>query len=60
MKWKQLAIAMTGTTTYHPQSSASSSDVKTGGTVIVRLGAPTPCASPTVTGPTANDITVAP
>ena len=53
-------IATTGTTTYHQQSSASASDVTTGGKVIVQLGARTPEASPTTTGPTANDITVVP
>jgi len=57
---QSVTIATSGTTTYHQQSSASSSDVKTGGTVIVRLGAPTPGASATPTGPTANDITVVP
>jgi hypothetical protein len=57
---QSLTIATSGTTTYHQESSASSSDVKTGGTVIVRLGAPTPGASATTTSPTANDITVVP
>ena len=55
-----VTIATTGTTTYHQQSSAAASDVKTGGKVIVQLGARTPQASPTTTGPTANDITVVP
>jgi hypothetical protein len=57
-----VAIATTGTTTYHQQSSAAASDVKTGGKVIVQLGAGArgPQASPTTTGPTANDITVVP
>jgi hypothetical protein len=55
-----VTIATTGTTTYHQQSTAAASDVKTGGKVIVQLGARTPQASPTTTGPTANDITVVP
>jgi hypothetical protein len=55
-----VTIATTGSTTYHQQSSAAASDVKTGGKVIVQLGARTPQASPTTTGPTANDITVVP
>lgn len=55
-----VTIATTGTTTYHQQSSAAASDVKTGGKVIVQLGAQGPQASPSTTGPTANDITVVP
>ena len=55
-----MTVATTGTTTYHQQSTATASDVKTGGTVIVRLGARTPGASATTTGPTANDVTVVP
>jgi hypothetical protein len=57
---QSVTIATSGTTTYHQEASGSAADVKTGGTVIVRLGTPTPGASATATGPTANDITVVP
>jgi hypothetical protein len=57
---QSVTIATSGTTTYHQESSASAADVKTGGTVIVRLGTPTPGASAAPTGPTANDITIVP
>jgi hypothetical protein len=57
---QSVTIATNGTTTYHQQSTAAASDVKTGGKVIVQLGARTPQASPSTTGPTANDITVVP
>lgn len=56
---QDITIALDSTTTYHQQSSASSSDVKTGGTVIVRLGLGK-AGSGTQTGPTANDVTVVP
>jgi hypothetical protein len=56
-----IQVALTGTTTYHAQTSASSSDVKTGGTVIVRVGvARQPDASATTTGPSASDVTIVP
>lgn len=58
-----LTLAISGTTTYHQQSTASASDVKAGGTVIVRLGARQPDASPSSAGQVglnANDITVVP
>ena len=32
-----IQVSLSGTTTYHAQSAATSSDVKTGGTVIVRV-----------------------
>jgi hypothetical protein len=57
---QSVTIATTGTTTYHQQSTAAASDVTTGGKVIVQLGARGPQASPSTTGPTANDITVVP
>jgi len=51
-------IALDGSTTYHQESSASSGDVKTGGTVIVRLTLGQTGA--TQTGPSAGDITIVP
>lgn len=62
---QEITIALDGTTTYHQQSSATASDVKTGGTVIVRLGfnrnrTGGPAASGAPTGPTATDVTVVP
>jgi hypothetical protein len=56
---QEITIALDSTTTYHQQSSATSTDVKTGGTVIVRLGLGK-AGSGTQTGPTANDVTVVP
>jgi hypothetical protein len=55
-----IEVALNGTTTYHQQSSASASDVKTGGTVIVRLGLRAPGTGGTATGPTASDVTIVP
>ena len=65
-----IQIALEGTTTYHAQSDASASDVKTGGTVLVRLnlrgaGNGGPGSSPGTgtggaTNPTASDVTVVP
>jgi hypothetical protein len=58
-----ITLAISGSTTYHQQASAAASDVKTGGTVIVRLGARQPDASPNSAGQgglNANDITVVP
>jgi len=57
---QDVTIALDTTTTYHQQSSATSSDVKTGGTVIVRIGFGGQPGSETPTGPTANDVTVVP
>jgi len=56
---QDVTIALDAATTYHQQSSATSSDVKTGGTVIVRIGFGDR-TSETPTGPTANDVTVVP
>jgi len=56
---QEITIALDSATTYHQQSAATSTDVKTGGTVIVRLGLGR-AGSGTQTGPTANDITVVP
>jgi hypothetical protein len=55
-----IQVAVNGTTTYHAETSASSSDVKTGGTVIVRVGLRQPGEAGTTTGPTASDVTVVP
>lgn len=58
-------IALDGSTTYHEQAAATSSDVATGGKVLVRLnvgrfGPGGPSASGSPTGPTASDVTVVP
>ena len=55
-----IQVALNGTTTYHAQTSASSSDVKTGSTVIVRVGLRQPGESGTTTGPSASDVTIVP
>jgi hypothetical protein len=55
-----IEVALNGTTTYHAQTSASSSDVTTGDTVIVRLGLRQPDGSGTTTGQTASDVTIVP
>ena len=66
-----IQVALEGTTTYHAQSDASASDVKSGGTVLVRLnigggtGNAGPGSSPGTadggaTNPTASDVTVVP
>jgi hypothetical protein len=57
---QDVTIALDSTTTYHQESSATASDVKTGGTVIVRIGFGGGGTSETPTGPTANDVTVVP
>jgi len=51
-------IALDGTTTYHQESSAASGDVKTGGTVIVRLTLRQ--GGTTQTSPSASDVTIVP
>lgn len=51
-------IALGGSTTYHQEASASSGDVKTGGTVIVRLTLRQ--AGEAQTGPAASDVTIVP
>lgn len=62
-----IQVALNGSTTYHAQSDASASDVKSGSTVRVQVsgfrgGGPGASFNPSggVTGPTANDITVVP
>jgi hypothetical protein len=60
---QEITVALDPTTTYHQQTSATASDVTTGGTVIVRLGfnrTGGPSASSGPSGPTATDITVVP
>ena len=57
-----ITIGLDSATTYHQQSSATSGDVKTGGTVIVRLGfrgqdGPTASGAPRLS---ATDVTVVP
>ena len=58
-----IQIALDPTTTYHAQTNASSSDVVSGGKVLVQLNLGRGGAAGedgTVTGPTARDITVVP
>lgn len=55
-----IQVALNGTTTYHAQASASSTDVKTGGTVVVRVALRQSDGSATTTGPTASDVTIVP
>jgi hypothetical protein len=63
-----IQIALDGSTTYHAQTDATASDVKTGGKVLVRVNGRGvfgganggPSASGTPTGPTASDVTVVP
>jgi len=60
---QEVTVALDPTTTYHQQTSATASDVTTGGTVIVRLGfnrTGGPTASSGPSGPTATDVTVVP
>jgi len=57
-----VTINLTGTTTYHQQASATAGDVKSGSTVIVRIGfggqgGPTASGAPSLS---ANDVTVVP
>lgn len=54
-------ISLSGTTTYHSEATASSSDVQTGGTVIVRLQLNRGQDGGTgTTSPTATDVTIVP
>jgi hypothetical protein len=53
-----VTLNLSSGTTYHVENSASSSDVQTGGTVIVRLGIGG--GGSTSGGPTVSDITVVP
>jgi hypothetical protein len=58
-----VTIALNGTTTYHQESSATAGDVKSGGTVIVRLGFGARDGGPTASGApnlAATDVTVVP
>lgn len=54
-----VTLALSGSTTYHQQSSATSADVKTGGTVIIRLGLRGQSGE-APTGPSATDVTIVP
>ena len=58
-----VTLNLDGTTTYHQQAAASSSDVKTGSRVQVKLGGriqPTQGANGEINLGTARDITVVP
>jgi hypothetical protein len=58
---QSITVPLDSATTYHQQSTASSSDVKTGGSVIVRLGLRGQNAgSGGQTTPAAGDITIVP
>lgn len=52
-------LALNGSTTYHAESSASAGDVRTGGTVMVRVDLQRG-AEGGATGPVAGDVTVVP
>lgn len=53
-----IQVSLSGTTTYHSQATASSSDVKTGGTVIVRVEINR--GQGAATSPSALDVTIVP
>lgn len=53
-----IQVSLSGTTTYHSQATASSSDVKAGGTVIVRVRLNR--GQGTATSPSASDVTIVP
>jgi hypothetical protein len=53
-------ISLSGTTTYHAQAAASSSDVKTGGTVIVQVQINRGQGSAGAISPSATDVTIVP
>jgi hypothetical protein len=53
-------IPLSSSTTYHQQAAASSSDVKTGGTVIVRLGLGGQTIAEGPTSRAATDVTIVP
>ncbi|MBI2781235.1 MAG: hypothetical protein HYX55_05510 [Chloroflexi bacterium] len=55
-----IQIAIEPGTTYHAQASASSSDVASGGKVLVRVNLRPQNGTTTVNGPSASDITVVP
>jgi hypothetical protein len=58
---QSIQVALDGTTTYHAETSASASDIQTGGTVIVRAGGlGQPQTGATTTGSTASDVTIVP
>jgi hypothetical protein len=54
-----IQIALDGTTTYHAQTTAASSDVKTGGTVIVRIQVNRGTEGGALS-PSASDVTIVP
>jgi hypothetical protein len=54
-----IQLSLSGTTTYHAETSASAADVKTGGTVIVRLNLDRGQGGGTTT-PSATDVTIVP
>ncbi|HEY2915661.1 MAG TPA: hypothetical protein VGI98_00455 [Candidatus Limnocylindrales bacterium] len=53
-----IQVSLSGTTTYHAETSASAGDVQTGGTVIVRLSLDRGEGGPTT--PSASDVTIVP
>jgi hypothetical protein len=55
-----IQVPLNSTTTYHQQAVASSSDVKTGGTVIVRLGLGGQTGAEGPTSRAATDVTIVP
>lgn len=53
-----ITVSLSGTTTYHSEAAASSSDVKTGGTVMIRVELNGGEGS--ATSPSASDVTIVP
>ena len=54
-----IQVSLSGSTTYHAQASATSGDVKAGGTVIVRVELNRGTGG-TTTSPSASDVTIVP
>ena len=54
-----IQVSLSGTTTYHAQASATSGDVKPGGTVIVRVELNRGAGGGTIS-PSATDVTIVP
>lgn len=57
---RTIQIALDGTTTYHAQTNATSSDLVTGGKVLVRLDFGTRTGDGNASTPKAGDVTVVP
>jgi hypothetical protein len=55
-----IQLSLSGTTTYHSQAAATSSDVKTGGTVIVQIQIARGQGNGGTVSPSATDVTIVP